>query len=273
MNKITTFRPQNQVLNEIIDFFIYFDIKASSGQEYNFKTFPNLNKCLAIYLNGQPSWNEDTNICEILRCSKPNSALFHNHKRPFNVKSTVSFKQFCIIFKEDGLNAVSQVPIEQIHWQEAVEQIFQNDFNDYEAYFDDSKLEVNLPKIEFFLMKKLINSNRDGLFRTFLSNLNQFPTLSISQHAQNLRMDESTLYRKLKMATQKSPKQIQKEFIFRKTLNKIQNNSYNKLIDLCDIEYYDQSHFIKNFQQFTGLTPKQIQRNISSTGPLFFMTA
>lgn len=56
-----------------------------------------------------------------------------------------------------------------------------------------------------------------------------------------------------------TPKQYYKIVRFNKAIRQIQLNE-NSLTSICyDCYYYDQSHFIKDFRQFTGNTPKHFQ--------------
>ncbi|WP_194774588.1 AraC family transcriptional regulator [Pararhodonellum marinum] len=54
-----------------------------------------------------------------------------------------------------------------------------------------------------------------------------------------------------------SPKQLSKVIRLQATLQMLLNKNTRKLTDVAyENEYYDQAHFIKDFKEFTGITPK-----------------
>lgn len=55
-----------------------------------------------------------------------------------------------------------------------------------------------------------------------------------------------------------SPKQLSKVIRLQATLQSLLNEKTKSLTDLAyENEYYDQAHFIKDFKEFTGVTPKE----------------
>ena len=66
------------------------------------------------------------------------------------------------------------------------------------------------------------------------------------------------LARKFSSAIGLSPKQLAKTIRIQTTLKVLLNEEVTKLTDLAyENEYFDQAHFIKEFKEFTGLTPKE----------------
>ena len=54
-----------------------------------------------------------------------------------------------------------------------------------------------------------------------------------------------------------SPKQLSKVIRLQATLQMLLNHTTATLTDIAyENEYYDQAHFIKDFKEFTGITPK-----------------
>ena len=54
-----------------------------------------------------------------------------------------------------------------------------------------------------------------------------------------------------------SPKQLSKVIRLQATLQMLLNKTTGTLTDLAyENEYYDQAHFIRDFKEFTGITPK-----------------
>ncbi len=64
--------------------------------------------------------------------------------------------------------------------------------------------------------------------------------------------------RKFSFAIGLSPKQLAKTIRIQTTLKALLNEEITNLTDLShENEYFDQAHFIKEFKEFTGLTPKK----------------
>ncbi len=57
-----------------------------------------------------------------------------------------------------------------------------------------------------------------------------------------------------------SPKQVIRKFRFLRTVSTLAKSPDASWRDMIDVLYYDQSHFIRDFKQFTGLTPTEYQK-------------
>lgn len=68
--------------------------------------------------------------------------------------------------------------------------------------------------------------------------------------------------RKFSSAIGISPKQLSKIIRIQATLKTLLTKEITSLTDLAyENEYFDQAHFIKDFKEFTGLTPKEFYGN------------
>jgi AraC-like DNA-binding protein len=57
-----------------------------------------------------------------------------------------------------------------------------------------------------------------------------------------------------------SPKQVIRKFRFLRTVATLAKTPDAAWRDMIDVLYYDQSHFIRDFKQFTGMTPTEYQK-------------
>jgi AraC-like DNA-binding protein len=77
-----------------------------------------------------------------------------------------------------------------------------------------------------------------------------------------VNLSERTLERKFKESVGVSPKLFSRICQFQATLSHLRDNSFDKLSDVAFAnDYADQSHFIRVFREFTGLSPLQYVRN------------
>ena len=82
--------------------------------------------------------------------------------------------------------------------------------------------------------------------------------LSVTELSKKNHVHRRQLVRKFSSSIGLSPKQLSKTMRLQAVLKTLSNQKKSKLTDLAyDNEYYDQSHFIKDFREFTGLSPKE----------------
>lgn len=73
-----------------------------------------------------------------------------------------------------------------------------------------------------------------------------------------LNISESSLERQFKQCIGISPKLYARITRFQSTLENLRKAGYNRLTDIAyENDYFDQSHFIRDFKAFSGTSPKQ----------------
>lgn len=114
--------------------------------------------------------------------------------------------------------------------------------------------------IEAFMFKKLANTKTidkivKSTVETILTANGQFSVDVLSKQNNTNRRQ---LSRKFSSDIGISPKQLSKTIRLQNTLKSLLTEEVSSLTNLAyDNEYYDQAHFIKEFKEFTGLTPKE----------------
>ena len=87
-------------------------------------------------------------------------------------------------------------------------------------------------------------------------------TLSLKVLQQNLNTSQRSFHRKFKQYTGIPPKLFSRICRFQASLKQLQQTDYDKLSDIAfGHDYADQSHFIRSFKEFSGLSPAQYQKN------------
>jgi transcriptional regulator GlxA family with amidase domain len=97
--------------------------------------------------------------------------------------------------------------------------------------------------------------------------------ISVVELAQRLGISKRNLERRFSQEIGLSPKQLAKTIRLQallKMLNQSQSKSLTELALECG--YYDQAHFIKDFKEFTGLSPKQFYADNLKMSNLFIGT-
>ncbi|WBA43592.1 helix-turn-helix domain-containing protein [Hymenobacter canadensis] len=86
-------------------------------------------------------------------------------------------------------------------------------------------------------------------------------TVSLPQLRQQMQLSERSLQRRFKYHVGVSPKLFSRICRFQASLAQLRAAHYEKLSDLAfEHDYADQSHYIRTFREFTGISPQQYRR-------------
>jgi AraC-like DNA-binding protein len=117
-----------------------------------------------------------------------------------------------------------------------------------------------IQRIEAFLFDRLTNTETiDYLVKSTVDTiLTANGQLSVDSLSRQNNINRRQLVRKFSLAIGLSPKQLSKTIRLQAALKTMLNQKITNLTHLAhESEYYDQAHFIKDFKEFTGLTPKE----------------
>ncbi|MBJ7428847.1 MAG: AraC family transcriptional regulator, partial [Bacteroidia bacterium] len=97
--------------------------------------------------------------------------------------------------------------------------------------------------------------------------------LSINELTEDLKINRRQLERKFSSVIGLSPKQLSKIIRIQSTLKMLANKQFTSLTAIAyEGSYYDQAHFIKDFKEFTGVSPKMFYANNLKLSALFVGT-
>ncbi|MBS1564248.1 MAG: helix-turn-helix transcriptional regulator [Bacteroidetes bacterium] len=95
--------------------------------------------------------------------------------------------------------------------------------------------------------------------------------LHVGNYTSKSGINRRQLERHFAKAVGISPKQLIRTIRLQHVLKMILNGNYSSLTALAyENEYYDQAHFIKDFKEFTGLTPKAFYGDAFKFSSLFY---
>lgn len=126
--------------------------------------------------------------------------------------------------------------------------------------------------IESFLKKKL--QGEEVVERMIRSGIEVLMRLkgqvTVDQLADQLRVSRRQLERKFSTKTGMSPKQLSKIIRLQSSLKLLEQKQFTNLTSLAyESGYFDQAHFIRDFKQFTGMSPKQFYADHLKLSALF----
>jgi AraC-like DNA-binding protein len=205
---------------------------------------------------------------------QPRSFVFGQITSPLEIEPTGVSGIIAARFHPDGFAPFSffpinemenkAVPLEKIFGEEAVEleeKILSAAFN-----------EERIKQIETFLINKLsLPETADRIAKSSVEILlNYNGRVSVDELAEQLKINRRQLERKFSSAIGLSPKQLSKVIRLQATLKMLQQQQFTSLTSLAyENGYYDQAHFIKDFKEFTGMSPKQFYSDNLKMSALF----
>jgi AraC-like DNA-binding protein len=140
-----------------------------------------------------------------------------------------------------------------------------------ERVYEESLLEKRISIIQEMLVKQLLKnatkSNNVSEFIARLYAINEFP--SIAGFLQYYTINRRKLERDFDHHVGVSPKFLQRVLRFRRTITSFYKPGNRNLTALAyDCGYFDQAHFINDFKEFTGLSPRKFFNSTCTFGEL-----
>lgn len=212
-----------------------------------------------IFHYGDLYWHHPENGNSFLQ---PRCFLIGQLTRPYVVEPAGDTGTFVVRFHPDGFLPFATIPIKEMeNTPVSLERLYGKEGQELEQNILNAKTTAErISIIEAFLFKRLTDLNTidkivKSVVETILSANGQ---ISISELSRKNHIHRRQLVRKFSSSIGLSPKQLSKTIRLQATLKSLLVNKASKLTDLAyENEYYDQSHFIKDFREFTGFSPKE----------------
>lgn len=253
----TNIVPNSEKLKSYVD---SFTVSLKDGNfPLSYTAFPNLGNCLAFFnhtaIQIQPQGvafrkDDDQKPAIILlgRLTCPTFVIFHTR-----------VEEISINFKPCGINYFFGIPFSKMANQ-SHQLLNEPIWVDFIAVLFSEPPEKRIAMLETFLLSKLNEHKADPLDRIFNA-VAMMDTLKIHELAAICCMSERNFLRYFRKYFGCSPSTYKKILRFRTALDSQYSkntNSYNSFLIAED--YYDSSHFRKEFVQFTGSAPRQFKK-------------
>lgn len=253
----------NQKLTESIQYYIFCTSEQSENISY--QTFPNVNLCLSLYKSNKITFNQNTNSCKLHDSNSSfTSKLWGFHEKVFNVSVDIATDQVCILFHPGGIRNFTDIPYDLLINSDDV---FGMIFGKKGVNFLAQLFEANDTRKRVYLLERFLIKNHKEITKKSAVGwatqriLKTGGNVKIETLAKESGIDNSTLYNNFIRFIGQSPKDFIKTVRFRSALSSL---TQQKALSLTKISYsanyYDQSHFIKDFLQLTSYTPKEIRK-------------
>ena len=247
----SVYKPTNPYVSQAVSCMGQIELTADDNIEGWFGLFPNGSSNLTFSLNEDPVvYLDQTGDC----------LLYPSWDKPVAIKRQKSLKFFNIMFKPHGLHLISGIPSSEYRGNS-----FQADsvFSAQElSRIKDRLLNCKNPDRRYAIMEQfLFNKFRPDLFdpRVDLA-IKAYQNGDIDLNAMSDKVCLSARrFRELfSIQTGLSPGYYKKLIRFFRSAKQINWTSLTEVA--LSNGYYDQSHFIKDFKHFSGLTPSTYLR-------------
>lgn len=260
-------KPKSEILKQYIQYFLFF--KKDSDQTLKYTTFPNTNLCLSIYKENSIDYMKtpEINQCLIDKGMKGFvSRLYGFHNKPFEVEIYSPLDQICILFNPSSLRAFTKKSYNSLLSSDSVfQEIFGLKSNRIiDSIFAVNDLALRAERLENMLMNNLKNELSPKLQEAiFLISDSKVNSMSIATLKNRLKVSEVTLFRLFTNHLGQNPKSYLRTIRFRNALTDITNSKRSLSSIAYAHDFFDQAHFIKDFKNFSGNTPKVLIKRLS----------
>jgi AraC-like DNA-binding protein len=205
---------------------------------------------------------------------QPRCFVFGQITSPLEIAPTGISGIVAARFQPDGFIPFSSYPLLQMENKAVpLSELFGNETAELEKniiHAISNKERIDL--ITAFLLENLQTPEAaDRITKTSIETLLQSNgIMDVDELAGHLRINRRQLERKFSAAIGLSPKQFSKVIRLQATLKTMQQKKYTTLTSLAyENGYYDQAHFIKDFKEFTGFSPRQFYAENLKLSALF----
>ncbi len=192
----------------------------------------------------------------------PKCFLIGQLTQPYIVEPLGVTGSFVVRFHPNGFLPFATISIKEMeNTAVSLEKLFGEEGTEIgENILNAKDTEERIHLIEKFLLKRLTDKKIiDNVIKSTIDTiLNANGQFSVNELSEQNNINRRQLTRKFSSAIGLSPKQLSKTIRIQNTLKKLLSNEVKSFTDLAyENEYFDQAHFIKDFKEFTGLTPKE----------------
>lgn len=254
--KTRVFKPNSDVSDFVK---CYWTLESSKEKTPRINTIVPDGTMKMIFHYGDLYWHHPEDGNSFLQ---PRCFLIGQLTRPYVVEPDGDTGTFVVRFHPNGFLPFTTIPIKEMeNTPVPLEKLFGKEAQELEyKILNANNVLDRIALIESFLLSRL--NNKELVDRIIQSTIETVSTangqLSINELSKHSNLNRRILARKFSSTVGLSPKKLSKIIRLQATLKILLNKKVSKLTDLAyENEYFDQAHFIKDFKEFTGLTPKE----------------
>lgn len=254
--KIEKFSPSSALMPFIKEFLI-----IETDLETESKTIPDTSMVMAFRYMGNVQKMEGETKQAIPATAI--SGIINTARRFYYSKETANL---LVIFREGGFNFFSTLPAHEFFCMqiESKNIFLQTELNEVSERLAEARSnEDRINIIQNFLLRRLNNKKPDELINNAIQIIkHRSGIIRIKDLASSLHISQDPFEKRFRALIGSTPKQYSSIIRLRHLIKKC--SSLSSLTEASyEAGYFDQSHFIKNFRQFTGQAPKDFFKSPS----------
>ena len=235
--------------------FIKTYLIIESQEELVNRVLPDTSLAIAFRFKGQVNY-----IIENDANALPTSAISGLRKSVRFINYLTDTSTILILFKEAGATAFFKEPLHEL-FEESVSLdnfITEQKVSNIEEQLAEAKSnQRRVAIIEEFLLSKLYSHNTDKLIINAIQKIHSTNGIvKIKELTDIFYISQDAFEKRFRKTVGTSPKQFA-SIIRMKSIINLKKPSENLADMIFDGEYFDQSHFNKDFKRFTGQTPTE----------------
>ncbi|MBA4849317.1 helix-turn-helix transcriptional regulator [Emticicia sp. BO119] len=205
---------------------------------------------------------------------QPRSFVFGQITEALDIEPLGETAIFSVRFLPDGFNAFATIPVGLMENRAvSLQELFGIDGIVLEnKILQAETTERRIAIAEAFLLQKLITPESiNQLIKSSVEMIVRLGgQLSVDELSENVQINRRQLERKFSAIIGLSPKQLSKIIRLQAALKLLSTQNTENLTTIAyESNYYDQAHFIKDFKDFTGVSPKQFYAHNLRMSTLF----
>lgn len=260
-----TFKPHKN-LESIVKFYWTLKVPFDPNNQKQ-KIVPD--GCIEMTFNFSDKIKKFTSETDFI--IHPNAMIMGQRTKSFDILPTGDVDTFAVCFYPIGFTNFVKIPLENLVDKETpISELFGQLAADEleQQMIKTISTQQRIEIIENFLLKILNES--DTISNIVKSTVEALLKTNGTTSINVLLKDDTSKRRQLERHFKKqvgiSPKQLGKAIRLQTTLNLLLNKKSETLTNIAyESEYFDQNHFIKDFKELVGVTPKEFLNNENMT--------
>lgn len=247
----------NKFLSPYINCYWRLNGKSDLNYDNTERVLPD--GCIELIINFQEPFKQYSGNEKF---EKQSSAFIVGQIKNYKLlKPSCNFDMIGIRFKPAGAFKFFDLPLDEISFQTVdAELIWGRDIKELQAKMYETNLSRRIFLLENFLLEKVLsNKTNNKVIESSLNLINNNNSIfTVENLAAKLEINKRQLERNFKQFVGIPPKTFLKIRRLQNVFKHIRNNKRVDWITLSYISgYYDQSHFINDFREFSGMNPSE----------------